>query len=244
MRRRRENLNSEQSSVRDRWLISYADLITLLLGLFIVLYAASDKERAQMVAKSFENASHGKGILDGGQNGPADGSLSERLITNELLTQKTKMTRSKEGVVISLSEAGFFAPGEAAIGPNAEDVILTIARSLHDDPTHIRIEGHTDSTPISNARYPSNWELSTARASTVLARLIENGIAPERLSAAGYAGFQPVQDNSTSEGRAQNRRVDIVILTAVDAAKKILRHPKVNLADVDKNSMDAIGVRS
>ena len=126
--------------------------------------------------------------------------------------QKTKMRQTSRGLIISLSEAGFFAPGDAAVSKESEDVIKTIADSLRDSNMPIRVEGHTDSTPISNSRYPSNWELSTARASSILARLLENKIAPERLSAAGYAGFQPIADNETIEGRAQNRRVDVVLL--------------------------------
>lgn len=114
--------------------------------------------------------------------------------------------------MISLSEAGFFAPGEAAAGAEAEIVAATLAETLRETKASVRIEGHTDSTPISNAKYPSNWELSTARASSVLSKMIEGGLPPQRLSAAGYAGFRPVHNNATSEGRAQNRRVDIVVL--------------------------------
>jgi chemotaxis protein MotB len=134
------------------------------------------------------------------------------LMGNPLLIQKAKMRHTKDGLVISLSEAGFFAPGEAVIDAQADEVINTIAESVKTTSASIRIEGHTDSTPISNAKFPSNWELSTARAASVLVRLTEKGIAPERLSAAGYAGFQPVADNATPEGRAQNRRVDVVII--------------------------------
>lgn len=214
MRSLRLRENSTEHHSRDRWLISYADLITLLLALFIVLYAASDKERAHQIAASFavEGVS-GSGVLSGGES-PDDGNAGPRksLIEDPVIAQKTRIHRSKYGLVVSLSEAGFFAPGDAAINRDAEAVIDRIAESLREASASVRIEGHTDSTPISTAKFPSNWELSTARASSVLARLIERGISPDRLSAAGYAGFQPVQDNTTPEGRAQNRRVDIVIL--------------------------------
>lgn len=213
MRRRRDREGSVDGHARDRWLLSYADLITLLLGLFIVLYAASDRERAQMIAQSFSaDGPNGVGILGGGNTRDNEERLIEELLRNDLLLQKTTMTRSKDGLIVSLSEAGFFAPGDAAVSPDAADVILSIVETLRTNAGSARIEGHTDSTPISNARYPSNWELSTARAASVLSKLIEHGIEPERLSAAGYAGFRPVRDNSTPEGRAQNRRVDIVIL--------------------------------
>jgi chemotaxis protein MotB len=205
--------NENESQGRDRWLISYADLVTLLLALFIVLYAASDKERAKQIAESFSaQNTGGSGILPGSPSEKDEGSVDRKFLENPVLMQKTKMRQSKYGLVVSLSEAGFFASGDAAINAEAQGVIDAIVASLREGGAQVRIEGHTDSTPISTGRYPSNWELSTARASSVLARLIEQGIDPARLSAAGYAGFQPIADNSTAEGRAQNRRVDIVIL--------------------------------
>ncbi|MFT3743020.1 MAG: OmpA family protein [Pyrinomonadaceae bacterium] len=199
---------------RDRWLVSYADLMTLLLAFFIVMYAASDKERAKQIVEGFSNmSSGGSGILPGNETEKTDrAKFEEALMANPVLMQKTKMRQTKDGLVISLSEAGFFAPGEAVIDTQADGVIATIAESVKAESANIRIEGHTDSTPISNAKYPSNWELSTARAASVLMRLTEKGIEPSRLSAAGYGGFQPVADNATPEGRAQNRRVDVVIL--------------------------------
>src|SRR5581483_8218047 len=95
---------------------------------------------------------------------------------------------------------------------DAHALIDTLADTLKGTQTLIRVEGHTDSVPIATARYPSNWELSSARASAVLAQLTRRGIAPARLSVAGYASEQPIADNSTPEGRALNRRVDLVIL--------------------------------
>lgn len=212
--KKRQNSNEGEGQHRDRWLLSYADLVTLLLALFIVMYAASDHERAKAIADSFSAAnSGGDGIL------PENNSLEvktdkfeEKITSNPVLISKTKMQQTERGFIVSLSEAGFFAPGDAVISREVEEVINSISENIKDSKVNIRVEGHTDSTPISNSRYPSNWELSTARASSVLLRLTEKGIAPERLSAAGYGGFQPVADNSTVEGRAQNRRVDVVIL--------------------------------
>lgn len=215
MRTRKQPSRSEtEGQGRDRWLISYADLVTLLLALFIVLYAASDKERARQIAESFSaQNTGGSGVLPGSDSDKDERARADRKLMNDpVLMQKAKLRQTKYGLVVSLSEAGFFASGDAAINAEAEGVINTLAESLKNTDTQIRIEGHTDATPISTGRYPSNWELSTARASSVLAKLIEHGIDPSRLSAAGYAGFQPVADNSTLEGRAQNRRVDIVIL--------------------------------
>lgn len=211
-RRLKNSVDAEHAN-RDRWLISYADLVTLLLALFIVMYAASDREKARQIAASFAAQNTGEGILpEHAAEKPAEADAVKVLQQNPVLMQKTKMQQTSRGFVISLAEAGFFAPGEANSSAETEAVVQSIADSVKDKNINIRVEGHTDSTPISNARFSSNWELSTARASSVLQKLIERGIAPERLSAAGYGGFQPVADNSSADGRAQNRRVDIVIL--------------------------------
>jgi len=215
MRSRRLKLRSADSGQTDRWMISYADLMTLLLALFIVMYAASDHERAQKIAAAFtgENTA-GSGILPGSEMSRTDDrdAFARTLLENPVLMQKTKMRQTERGLIISLSEAGFFAAGESSVNADAESAISVLAESLKETALLVRVEGHTDSTPISNSRYPSNWELSTARAASVLVRLAESGIAPERLSAAGYGGFQPVVDNATAANRAQNRRVDVVLL--------------------------------
>jgi len=212
--RKRRQIHSEAES-RDRWLISYADLVTLLLALFIVMYAESDYERAHKIAASFsaENNSGGSGILpDGSTETEERAKFQESLMNDPVLMQSAKVRQTKSGLIISFSEAGVFAPGEASLGEAAQNLIKNLAEKLKTNSSLIRVEGHTDSVPISNAKFSSNWELSTARAANVLQKLVENGIAPERLSAAGYGGFQPVADNSTPEGRAQNRRVDVVVL--------------------------------
>jgi len=203
----------QQSS--DRWLISYADLVTLLLALFIVLYAASDKERAARISESFSGqSSSSDGILPGNRSEENESAskIATNFLEDPILKSKAKLHKSDEGAVISLSEAGFFAPGEAELNAGGEEVLASIAKSLEENKSLVRIEGHTDSTPISTEKFRSNWELSTARASTVLAKLIERGVEPKKLSAAGYGGFRPVGNNSTEEGRARNRRVDVVIL--------------------------------
>jgi len=213
--RRRHSASESESQSRDRWLISYADLVTLLLALFIVMYGASDYERAHKIATGFsaENAG-GNGILPENNAEAADerAKFQKSLAEIPVLMQKAKIRQTKSGLVVSLSEARVFAPGDATLGAEAQSLIKTIAENLQNNNFQVRVEGHTDSTPISNAKYSSNWELSTARAANVLQKLVEFQIAPERLSAAGYGGFQPLADNSTPEGRAQNRRVDVVIL--------------------------------
>lgn len=208
--KRAKRHESAEIAGRDRWLISYADLVTLLLGLFIVLYGASDSERARVIAESFAQPA-GPGILEGGQTPDTAAVIEARLMASTEFSTKGKVRQSKDGVIISLSEAGFFAAGEAEMNSDSGSAVAAIAEALRESAGSIRVEGHTDSTPISTARFPSNWELSTARAANVLSRLVAHGVQQERLSAAGFAGFRPVQDNSTAEGRAQNRRVDIVL---------------------------------
>ncbi len=217
---------TETVEVRDRWLVSYADLVTLLFALFVVLFASADSDRAQMVARAVAAefglndavpvtaaATDGHGVL------PAHDALAgarrrieHAFSTNEELRRRARVTENERGIRISLAEAGFFPAAEARMHADAVALIDALCVALRETEQPLRIEGHTDSTPISNARYPSNWELSAARASTVLARLDANGIAPARLSIAGYAGEHPVATNETSEGRALNRRVDVVVL--------------------------------
>jgi len=211
--RRKRKIETENQH-RERWLISYADLVTLLLALFIVMYAASNKEQAKIIAQSFaEQNTGGNGILpEYNAVKSAQTELARKLNQNAILMQKAKIRQTERGLIISLSEAGFFAPGDSVVSAEADNLIESLAETLRDNQANLRVEGHTDSTPISNVRYPSNWELSTARAASVLMRLAERGIQPERLSAAGYGGFQPIADNATADGRALNRRVDVVIL--------------------------------
>lgn len=227
----------------DRWLISYADFITLLFALFVVLYAASqtNKNRGD-VAESIDSALNALGIFSGVSNDASNGAASsngsmnvvmgEDLLTSarvkddlEHLGRELQQTLSKEvashsvsiqmgrdGLVVSLREAGFFASGSATPEPQTLDTMRQIAATLSHTPYDLRIEGHTDNVPIHNAEFNSNWELSTARATSIARILLDlKAIPPERLSAAGYAEFHPVAGNDSPEGRAQNRRVDLVV---------------------------------
>lgn len=219
--RRSASAGAEAVEGRDRWLISYADLVTLLFALFVVLFAAADRERARAISHSlaaeFGEAettapASGGGVLPGSTRlEREEEAINRAFANNPALASRARVTRTDKGLVISLAEAGFFAPGQADLRDDALSLTDALADALRDDDAQLRVEGHTDSQPISNSRYPSNWELSTARAANVLARLRARDIASSRLSVAGYADERPVADNSTPEGRAQNRRVDIVV---------------------------------
>jgi chemotaxis protein MotB len=137
----------------------------------------------------------------------------EALVGPEALGTRVRTRMDERGLVISLGEGGFFDSGSDILKPEGRVLLDSIASALVQTDNHIRVEGHTDNVPIRNARFPSNWELSTARATTVVAYLIDRFLfAPERLSAGGYSEYRPVESNATAEGRSRNRRVDIVVL--------------------------------
>jgi chemotaxis protein MotB len=241
-KKKHEHVNHE------RWLVSYADFITLLFAFFVVLFASSqaDKKKQSAVAAAMQSAFTPLGSFEQHSKTPpiADNSLAPQITkpaaialplppagsthleeTEERihkLLQAQAATggippgsvtthMSSEGLVISLNEIGFFPSGSAEVRPRALEMLASLAASLPDAP--VRIEGHTDNIPIHTAQYATNWELSTARASTI-ARLVldHSGIRPANLSAAGYAEFHPVASNATEEGRSKNRRVDIIVL--------------------------------
>jgi two-component system, OmpR family, copper resistance phosphate regulon response regulator CusR len=136
-------------------------------------------------------------------------------LRNEIALHEVAMHRETDGLVVSLREFGFFDSGSAKIKPDSLSAIERIASILAIRTYKLRIEGHTDNIPVHTAQIASNWELSTGRATELVRLLIlDRRFAPERLSAAGYAEYHPIASNLTAEGRAQNRRVDIVILSA------------------------------
>jgi chemotaxis protein MotB len=137
----------------------------------------------------------------------------EKALAPEIKRHVVDVKPKKEGLVVSLREMGFYESGSATISPSSMAAVDRLAKVIISRTENLRIEGHTDNVPIHNARFASNWELSTARA-TELVRLflVRYHVEPNRLSAAGFAEYHPVDDNSTPDGRARNRRVDIVIL--------------------------------
>jgi chemotaxis protein MotB len=223
----------------DRWLLSYADLVTLLLALFTTLYAASsiDAQKLGPLTASLQQAF---------DSPPVDGrtrddrtaivppvtvvaaehprnDLQRRLaadLADAIELDRIALHRDARGLILSLPEEAAFPVGSADVSPEARTLIARIAATVAPTENGIRIEGHTDDVPISTSRYRSNWELSTARASAVVAYLVASTqLAPERLSAAGYGEFHPRAVNDSPENRARNRRIDIVILdTAMPVA--------------------------
>jgi chemotaxis protein MotB len=137
----------------------------------------------------------------------------QKALGPEIKRREVAMSMGREGLVVSLREMGFFDSGSSSIRPGSLDAISRLAEVLRQRPENLRIEGHTDNIPIHTARFSSNWELSTSRATGLIRMLITKyGIPPSHLSAAGYSEFHPVTSNDTADGRAQNRRLDVVIL--------------------------------
>lgn len=226
----------------DRWLLSYADLVTLLLALFTTLYAAStiDAQKLEPLAVSLREAFDAPPPVASAQeargaivppvtivagDSPRD-DLRLRLareLADALRLHRVEIHRDARGLILSLPEEAAFPVGRADISDEARGLISRIAAAVEPTPNGIRIEGHTDDVPISTARYTSNWDLSTARASAVVAFLVESGgLAPERLSAAGYGEFHPRVGNDTPENRARNRRIDVVILDRASPRGEVL----------------------
>jgi chemotaxis protein MotB len=262
MRRRRRKRPHAHSN-HERWLVSYADFITLLFAFFVVLYASSqvDQKKVGKLALAIQVAFQELGVFPASatqipldvndpmpfstvqavqnvkrnaQLGRIASSPEEALaaaaeqndlstlqdqlreaLRKEIALHEVALRRETDGLVVSLQDFGFFDSGSATIKPDSLSAIDRIASILAIRTYRLRIEGHTDNAPIHTAQMASNWELSTARATALVRVLImDHNFAPTRLSAAGYAEYHPIASNATAQGRAQNRRVDIVILSA------------------------------
>lgn len=221
----------------ERWLLTYADLITLLLVFFVVMYSMSqvNQKKYDQLKKSLAASMTviGKGgndptIIEGGQGvlPQAETIIAPEQLELERIARDVKAmakeaglegqvetTMDKQGLVVSISNAGFFEPGEATLRGDVIPALDRIARMIKASDHDLRIEGHTDNIPISTPKYPSNWELSAVRATTIVRFLVErHSFVPRRLSAAGYGEYYPKVPNDTEVHRAQNRRVDIVVL--------------------------------
>lgn len=224
-------------SGHDRWLVPYADMVTVLFAFMTVLYAASrvDSGRLTETASSLQRAFSGDqqtapasaarpmgakpAIVPPVEVVPKVGKLDElqkqlvKDLAQDLKLDRAEITRDGRGLVISLPERATFAQGSADVTADARALIDRVIAPIASLPNAMRIEGHTDDVPIHTARFSSNWDLSTARAAAVVAFLIgDRRISPDRLSAAGYAEFHPRVPNDTPENRARNRRIDIVVL--------------------------------
>lgn len=268
----RKRKHEEEEGGSERWLVSYADFITLLFAFFTTLYAIStiDAQKAGKLVTSMRASFDANLFTPGGSSlafnpGTGDNPSSRELLKNielhgeklkelqrlrdmkgtysgkketlggeglrqlkdkiesmlveEVLKGRVKARIDGRGLIITLGEAGMFASASNQIKDEGKVLLETMATVLTRLGNQMRIEGHTDNVPIRNSQFPSNWELSTARATAVISYMVEAlHLPPEQLSAAGYGEYRPSDSNNTEEGKARNRRVDIVVLNPAIAA--------------------------
>jgi chemotaxis protein MotB len=216
----------------DRWLVSYADFITLMFALFVLLYALS-MESSDTVNRAWRAMATGVGVRphrggirpevgESGRGADIGGGLINRQLDQTLQTLKRTLQNfqnsgvtlkmDSRGLVISLSAARFFASGNANVTPSQLPVLDAVVGALSELSNHMEVDGFTDPVPIHNSHFTDNWELSTARAATVLRYLLTHTVIdPEHLTLAGNGPYGAVADNSTETGRALNRRVEIIV---------------------------------
>lgn len=248
---RRSRRQDEEN--HERWLISYADFITLLFALFVVLYAMSkvDEGKYKVLGNSLMFAFGAASIGNKEKNDPAQTivpteheqllkSLIERrnarlaeqqrkqneamraMVTelNKVMAPLVKselvsVSQTPRGVVLDINASALFEQGEAVLQRGAARALNAVAKVLETSTLAIEVEGHTDDIPIFTPQFPSNWELSAARASSVVRLFIEQGVSAKRLRAVGLASNHPIASNDTAEGRSRNRRVTVTIVAPV-----------------------------
>ena len=236
----------EEPDNHERWMVSYADFITLLFAFFVVMYSISSlnegkyKILSESLVGVFNQPDRAIKPIPIGEERPrtsepnqsesddatrSDDPLesimrSMREAFSDLIDAKQVTLRGNESwVEIELSSSLLFPSGDALPNDHAFELLEKVARILAPFDNPIRVEGFTDNLPISTNQYPTNWELSAARAGSVVRMLVADGVAPSRLAAVGYGEFQPIADNATPEGRARNRRVVLVISRHLDVRR-------------------------
>ena len=229
----------------DRWMISYADFVTLLFAFFVVMYAVSsvNEEKYRTFSNSLSVAftrhplatSTGVTVTQQDQTlkalvdrrtarlGEQQRKIQERMknlarrlsqvMVSQIDQHTVSINQTRRGVVIDISASMLFRTGEAALQPSMLDVLRQVAVVLSKEELPIEVEGHSDDIPIATAQFPSNWELSSARASSVVRMLIDNGVPAKRLAVVGLASNQPLVPNDSPENRAKNRRVTVTIIS-------------------------------
>ncbi|MDH5479456.1 MAG: flagellar motor protein MotD [Nitrosomonas sp.] len=242
----------ETTENHERWLVSYADFITLLFAFFVVMYALSsvNEGKYRVLSRSLVNAfsTSASPILLQSETSPITLEQSplhlekqielpivldekkasqikkqkkmkqmakDIILALEPLVQdgKVRVTQNALGIAVEINASVLFSPGQAQLAESSTLSLRAVAQVVKDHDHEIHIEGHTDNTPIYTDTYPSNWELSTARASSVIRLFIDNEVAADRMTAIGYADNRPIETNATLEGRKRNRRVAVMILS-------------------------------
>lgn len=248
-----------------RWLVSYADLITLMMALFLVLYTMGqvDIARYRALAEAFRDALNGKGgipanVVDAGINqdgagtgesrpnpvNPDEGFPARTTDSMDVASDLTGLLESSgfgssvsvqnniEGVMLSLSENLVFEPNSADLNAQATEVLDKITKMLVPIDNAIRVTAYTDDTPPTDPRYPTNWDLSSARATTIVRYFAANGVNAERLSATGRGEYDPLFPNTTDQNRAYNRRAEIAVIYTVESNNVVLQPLGADLTGV------------
>jgi len=220
--RRRGRGNEHENS--DRWIIPYADFITLMFAFFTVMYSISRVDSVRLgefvgsTREAFGPRAHSvvSPVVEEIVIVPVKERMRQdaaRVIDMAGASSLVSIRPDERGFTLSMGEHVLFDSGQAMVKSSAANAMSAVASILRATGCNVIVEGHTDSLPISNERYASNWELSASRATNVLVRLINDyDVSPDRIAAAGYAEYRPIASNATPEGRARNRRVDIVLL--------------------------------
>jgi chemotaxis protein MotB len=241
----RRTARDEPDENHERWLVSYADFITLLFAFFVTMYAISSVNEGKYrvlsdsLVQAFRNAtvnSAGATLMAPANAASPPRTVSlrrqasteeQKRITREKMRSvardiievmsplvregRVRVTETAKGVTVEINASVLFSPGDARLDPSAGHALRAVAGILARTEFPVTVEGHTDTTPIGTPQFPSNWELSVVRASSVVRLFVEVGVPPRSLTATGYGEQRPVAGNDTPEGRARNRRVTILI---------------------------------
>jgi chemotaxis protein MotB len=238
----------EEHENHERWLVSYADFITLLFAFFVVMYAISSvnegkyKVLSNALVDAFQQPQTAapkvqldNQVIKGAPPKIIDIPVPSTLPNNPKLEEqaqkmrgmagdlrqslgslidqgKVKVTQSKRGIAVEISDSILFDTGRADLQASSEEALLAIANLVKNSDNLIQVEGHTDNQPIRAGQFPSNWELSAARAASVVRLFEQAGVAPQRMAAIGFGQFRPMDSNDVAQGRAKNRRVTLNIL--------------------------------
>ena len=238
----------EEHENHERWLVSYADFITLLFAFFVVMYAIStlNEGKYRVLSDALGVAFRNDKVVTAQSNGMAPinrttasvmpprpgmkvpdplrreqerklldlASKIKEALAPMVKTGQVRLTQLPRGIAVEINASVLFAPGQAALQPDSIAALEAVAAVLASATDPVQVEGHTDNLPIASAQFPSNWELASARASSVVRLFVASGVDAGRLSAIGYADNKPMESNDTPDGRARNRRVTLMIIAA------------------------------
>lgn len=246
----KRHVEEEGVGNHERWLLTYADLITLLMIFFIVMYSMSAVDNNKFMAMAEQmGVVFGNGQVISVKDSGAGGLLKDIPYNPKVELDETQMKlqeyieanglgsmasiyKDERGMVVSLSEGLLFSSGSAELDEKSNEILKKISGAISGLPNYVRVEGFTDNVPISSGRYKSNWELASQRAINVAQILIDGGFAPQRISTVSYGEYRPTVPNDNEIDRKLNRRVDIVVMTQANSKLE----PKMNNESKDEEA--------